>query len=213
MTEQRDTPAQGAPTSDEISALIEQLREAAESLHLPPSIQSQRNIRIMNACDRAAAELKRLHDIHAQGMTSYNARDHFLRMTDQSNWPEMVGDEFSGYKEAMDAVHEGVMDFWPELQATVLPDAPAEGASSSLRDEALKAAEYLEGIASDAAHWQLALTHANALRRALALSPSPAVNADRCAKCGEPRKEHAYNGACYGICGEFVSPSPAESTD
>lgn len=32
----------------------------------------------------------------------------------------------------------------------------------------------------------------------------PAV--DRCAKCGHSRKEHSYNGACYGICAEFVPP-------
>jgi hypothetical protein len=23
----------------------------------------------------------------------------------------------------------------------------------------------------------------------------------------EPRKEHNYNGACYGLCGEFVPPA------
>jgi hypothetical protein len=27
----------------------------------------------------------------------------------------------------------------------------------------------------------------------------------RCANCGHPRTEHSYNGACYGLCGEFVS--------
>lgn len=27
-----------------------------------------------------------------------------------------------------------------------------------------------------------------------------------CAKCGHPRQEHSYNGACYGLCAEFVPP-------
>jgi hypothetical protein len=26
----------------------------------------------------------------------------------------------------------------------------------------------------------------------------------RCARCGYERREHSYNGACYGLCGEFV---------
>lgn len=25
-----------------------------------------------------------------------------------------------------------------------------------------------------------------------------------CAQCGFERREHHYNGACYGLCGEFV---------
>jgi hypothetical protein len=33
---------------------------------------------------------------------------------------------------------------------------------------------------------------------------------DKCAKCGHPRKEHSYNGACYGLCGEFVECSSAD---
>ena len=28
-----------------------------------------------------------------------------------------------------------------------------------------------------------------------------------CAKCGYPKKEHSYNGACYGLCGEWT-PNP-----
>jgi hypothetical protein len=36
---------------------------------------------------------------------------------------------------------------------------------------------------------------------------------DKCAKCGHPRKEHSYNGACYGLCGEFVECSSAATTD
>jgi hypothetical protein len=27
-----------------------------------------------------------------------------------------------------------------------------------------------------------------------------------CARCGYPRREHTYNGACYGVCGEFEEP-------
>jgi hypothetical protein len=27
---------------------------------------------------------------------------------------------------------------------------------------------------------------------------------DRCASCGNVRSEHSINGACYGVCGEFV---------
>lgn len=25
-----------------------------------------------------------------------------------------------------------------------------------------------------------------------------------CARCGFPKSEHHYNGACYGLCGEFI---------
>lgn len=28
---------------------------------------------------------------------------------------------------------------------------------------------------------------------------------EKCAKCGFSKSEHSYNGACYGVCGEFVS--------
>lgn len=48
------------------------------------------------------------------------ARDHFLSMTDSTNWPEGVGPE---YAEAMKMVHEGVMDFWDELESTILPES------------------------------------------------------------------------------------------
>lgn len=30
------------------------------------------------------------------------------------------------------------------------------------------------------------------------------MSQDRCGECGFPRKEHSANGACYGLCGEFV---------
>ena len=35
---------------------------------------------------------------------------------------------------------------------------------------------------------------------------------DACAKCGYPRREHAYSGACYGLCGKFVPPAPDSVT-
>jgi hypothetical protein len=31
---------------------------------------------------------------------------------------------------------------------------------------------------------------------------------DLCADCGKARREHSYNGACYGLCGEFVEGAP-----
>ena len=34
------------------------------------------------------------------------------------------------------------------------------------------------------------------------------MSEERCANCGYPRREHSYNGACYGLCGEFVPPQP-----
>lgn len=40
---------------------------------------------------------------------------------------------------------------------------------------------------------------------------SPSAREDRCARCGEPRSEHSYNGACYGKCGKFVAPSACVS--
>lgn len=27
---------------------------------------------------------------------------------------------------------------------------------------------------------------------------------EKCVTCGFERKEHTYNGACYGICGDFI---------
>lgn len=27
----------------------------------------------------------------------------------------------------------------------------------------------------------------------------------RCQRCGHVKREHSYNGACYGLCGEFIS--------
>lgn len=32
-----------------------------------------------------------------------------------------------------------------------------------------------------------------------------AADPDACADCGRPRKDHDYNGACYGLCGKFRS--------
>lgn len=34
-----------------------------------------------------------------------------------------------------------------------------------------------------------------------------------CLRCGYPRDEHHYNGACYGLCGEFVPPSSENSPE
>ena len=36
---------------------------------------------------------------------------------------------------------------------------------------------------------------------------------DACLKCGHPRSEHTYNGACYGLCASFQekAPEPAPS--
>lgn len=62
----------------------------------------------------------------------YSARDHFLSLTDSSNWPDMAGEYFHGYEEAMEAVHQGVVDFWPELSATELPDVAQRAHMSDL---------------------------------------------------------------------------------
>lgn len=32
-----------------------------------------------------------------------------------------------------------------------------------------------------------------------------------CARCGFPREEHSYNGACYGLCGKFEEAQTMES--
>ena len=31
-----------------------------------------------------------------------------------------------------------------------------------------------------------------------------------CARCGHSPKEHSYNGACYGLCAEWVSILPKD---
>jgi hypothetical protein len=68
-----------------------------------------------------------------RGKISYSARDHFLAMTDQSNWGWEVGDKdryWVGYSEAMELVQEGVMAFWPQLSSTDLPDSPDQGVNA-----------------------------------------------------------------------------------
>lgn len=35
-----------------------------------------------------------------------------------------------------------------------------------------------------------------------------------CQRCGHEKKEHSYNGACYGLCGEFIGePAVKESLE
>lgn len=34
-----------------------------------------------------------------------------------------------------------------------------------------------------------------------------------CVRCGYPRSEHHHDGACYGLCGEFVGPSTTVAQD
>jgi hypothetical protein len=31
-----------------------------------------------------------------------------------------------------------------------------------------------------------------------------------CARCGLPRMQHHYNGACYGVCGEFMADAMSD---
>ena len=51
-----------------------------------------------------------------------NAREAFLQLVDQSNWPDDIqGDYFHGYNDAMQTVHQTIMDFWDELGAKELP--------------------------------------------------------------------------------------------
>src|SRR6185312_3752158 len=33
----------------------------------------------------------------------------------------------------------------------------------------------------------------------------------RCARCGRVREDHSFNGACYGVCGQFVEPKPTSN--
>lgn len=33
-----------------------------------------------------------------------------------------------------------------------------------------------------------------------------------CAKCGQPEREHHYNGACYGLCGQYQPESVTLAT-
>ena len=56
-----------------------------------------------------------------------NARDALLQLTDASNWPNLEIERFIGYEQAMAAVHELVMEFWPELTEKTLPEEPTEG--------------------------------------------------------------------------------------
>jgi hypothetical protein len=55
---------------------------------------------------------------------SFSAKTALLQLTDQSNWPDdmMMEDEWRGYKRAMEAVHQIVMEFWSELDKKELPE-------------------------------------------------------------------------------------------
>ncbi|MGY3359792.1 hypothetical protein ACVWZK_006455 [Bradyrhizobium sp. GM0.4] len=78
-----------AATEDD---LPERLLAAAEGLHMPPSIQSQRNIRAMNACDEAATEIKRLRALLTQPQR------------DVTKWPDTLGfDDRDKYIDELEA--------------------------------------------------------------------------------------------------------------
>ena len=55
-----------------------------------------------------------LYTLHKVGGSGFTARQHFLQMTDSTNWPEGVGEE---YANAMQLVHEAVMDWWDDLDS------------------------------------------------------------------------------------------------
>ena len=61
--------------------------------------------------------------------TSMSAREYFLQMTDPTNWHEGAGPEWA---EAMIYVHEGVMEFWDELEEN-------HGSPTALRLQELEA--------------------------------------------------------------------------
>jgi hypothetical protein len=60
---------------------------------------------------------------------------------------------------------------------------------------------------------QSALSEEPGIMQGIAREALASVNKDQCAECGHPRKEHSINGACYGLCGEFVPIAPAEKED
>jgi hypothetical protein len=71
----------------------------------------------------AAAIEAYLKDVSRSGSS---AKDAFLAFCDPSNWDSdrKKGAYYSGWKDATDAVMDLVMEFWPELARTALPDAP-----------------------------------------------------------------------------------------
>lgn len=81
--------------------------------------------RQLTAANARAEELVKLVEAQSK-KPKLSARDALLQLTDRSNWPEhLKGDLFFGYNEAMEAVHEVVMEFWPELSKKDLPEALA----------------------------------------------------------------------------------------
>ena len=72
--------------------------------------------------------------------TPMTAREYFLQMTDSTNWHDGAGPEWA---EAMSCVHEGVMEFWDELEEN-------HGSPTALRIQELERwkAEQLEVEAS-----------------------------------------------------------------
>lgn len=144
----------------------------------------------------AAAEIRRLRAGHGAGR-EYTARDHFLNMTDQSNWPDgLRGDALTAYREAMDMVHEGVLDFWPELQAKGIPVALERTAGRETdhpdcrTDRERELYDALMGLASHAAarhrdfsQWtQGGVTLEPIVRKALRLDAAPSPD-DQPAGC------------------------------
>jgi len=60
-------------------------------------------------------------------MQKFTARDALLQLCDQTNWPDhLKGDALTAYNDAMESVHQIVMDFWPELTATEFKEPPTE---------------------------------------------------------------------------------------
>lgn len=55
-------------------------------------------------------------------------------------------------------------------------------------------------FATEPSHTAFQQTVAAAL---LLLLRAPLPVSDKCRRCGYIRAEHHYNGACYGVCGQF----------
>ncbi len=102
------------------------------------------------------------------------------------------------------------------LAAAALRASPAstnaEAVPAYLRNELIELDRLVHDsrVSSEGIGMRLRNTWDTIFSRALG-SDSSTQRADACARCGFPRKEHSYNGACYGLCGEFVAASGPQS--
>ncbi len=110
---------------------------------------------------------------------------HYHRLVSALNW--------NGYKITKDPQ--------PATNACPPSDAFIQGVREALIEKCANVAD----DHTPAKHDGTLAAHVTGSTIAKAIRALTIPSTDGCARCGHPRAEHSYNGACYGLCGEFVS--------